>query len=44
MDEAEIGSELRSRWQNSNHYGPLMTILRKLGFWGMSVVDYCVKG
>ena len=44
MDEAEIGSELRSRWQNSNHYGPLMTILRKLGFWGMSAVDYCVKG
>lgn len=44
MDEAEIGSELRSRWLNSNHYGPLMTILRKLGFWGMSVVDYCVKG
>lgn len=44
MDEAEVGSELRSRWQNSNHYGPLMTILRKLGFWGMSVVDYCVKG
>lgn len=44
MDEAEIGSELRSRWQNSNHYGPLMTLLRKLGFWGMSVNDYCVKG
>lgn len=44
MDEAEIGSELRTRWQNSNQNGRLTSLVRRLGFWGMSVVDYCVKG
>lgn len=44
MDEAEIGSELRTRWQNSNQNGRLMALVRRLGFWGMSIVDYCVKG
>ena len=44
MDEAEIGSELRTRWRNSNHNGIIMSLLRRFGFWGMSIVDYLVKG
>lgn len=44
MDVFQVGSELDSLWKNSNHNGKIAACLRKMGWWGMTVVDYCVKG
>lgn len=44
MDMFGIGSDLNSLWKNSNHNGFVSALMRRLGWWGMTISDYCTKG
>ena len=44
MDLFGIGSELNTLWKNSNHNGFVSALVRRLGWWGMTISDYCTKG
>lgn len=44
MDLFGIGSELNTLWKNSNHNGIVSALVRRLGWWGMTISDYCTKG
>lgn len=44
MDMFGIGSDLNSLWKNSNHNGFVSALVRRLGWWGMTISDYCTKG
>ena len=44
MDLFGIGSELNTLWKNSNHNGFVSALARRLGWWGMTISDYCTKG
>ena len=44
MDMFGIGGDLNSLWKNSNHNGFVSALMRRLGWWGMTISDYCTKG
>ena len=44
MDLFGVGSELNTLWKNSNHNGFVSALVRRLGWWGMTISDYCTKG